>query len=39
MKGVMRFGNKGKLSPQYVVPYEVLQRFRKVPYELKLTSD
>ena len=25
MKGVMRFGRKGKLSPRYVCPYEVLQ--------------
>ena len=24
MKGVMRFGKKGKLSPRYVGPYEVL---------------
>ena len=24
--GFMRFGKKGKLSPRYVVPYEVLQR-------------
>ena len=26
MKGVMRFGRKGKLSPRYVGPYEILQR-------------
>ena len=24
MKGVMRFGRKGKLSPIYVGPYEIL---------------
>ena len=24
MKGVMRFGRKGKLSPRYVGPYEIL---------------
>ena len=26
MKGVMRFGNKGKLSSRYIGPYEILQR-------------
>ncbi|XP_075111390.1 uncharacterized protein LOC142181773 [Nicotiana tabacum] len=26
MKGVMRFGKKGKLSPRYVGPYRVTQR-------------
>ncbi|WMV30164.1 hypothetical protein MTR67_023549 [Solanum verrucosum] len=36
MKGVMRFGKKGKLSPRYVGPYEILKRARKVDYELKL---
>ena len=25
MKGVMRFGKKGKLSPRYVGPHEILQ--------------
>ena len=33
MKGVMRFGKKGKLSPRYVGPDEVLQRVRNVAYE------
>ncbi|XP_021740113.1 uncharacterized protein LOC110706502 [Chenopodium quinoa] len=32
MKGVMRFGKKGKLSPKYIVPYEILQRTGKVAY-------
>ena len=36
IKGVMRFKKKGKLIPQYVSPYEVLQRVDKVKYELKL---
>ena len=26
MKGVMRFGKKGKLSPKYIGPYEILER-------------
>ena len=25
IKGVMRFGKKGKLSPRYIGPYEILQ--------------
>ncbi|WMV25057.1 hypothetical protein MTR67_018442 [Solanum verrucosum] len=36
MREVMRFGKKGKLSPRYVGPYEILKRVRKVAYELKL---
>lgn len=39
MKGVMRFGNKGKLNPLYVGLYEVLQRVGKDSYELILPSD
>ena len=35
----MRFGKKGKLSPRYVHPYEVLQQIGKVSYELKLHSE
>ena len=38
IKGVVRFGKKGKLSPCYVDPYENLQRVVKVAYELKLPS-
>ena len=26
MRGVMRFGKKGKLSPRYVGPFEVIER-------------
>ena len=26
MKGVMRFGKKGKLNPRYIGPYEILER-------------
>ncbi|XP_070028716.1 uncharacterized protein [Nicotiana sylvestris] len=36
MKGVMRFGKKGKLSPQFIRPFEVLRRIREVTYKLAL---
>ena len=39
MKGVVIFGKKGKLSPRYVGPYEILQRVGMVAYELKLPSE
>ena len=39
MKGVMRFGRKGKLSPRYVGPYEIIQRVVEVAYELALPAD
>ena len=38
MKGVMRFGKKGKLSPRYVGPYKILKRIGKVTYELELPA-
>ena len=39
MKRVVRFGKKGKLSPSYVGPYEILQRVNKDAYELKIPSE
>ncbi|WMV30770.1 hypothetical protein MTR67_024155 [Solanum verrucosum] len=36
MKGVMRFGRRGKLSPRYIRPFEILQTVGEVAYELAL---
>ena len=39
MRGVKRFGKKGKLSPRYVGPYKILSRVGKVAYEVELPSE
>ncbi|WMV55247.1 hypothetical protein MTR67_048632 [Solanum verrucosum] len=39
MKGVMRFGKKGNLSPRYVGQYQILRRIGKVAYELESPNE
>ncbi|WMV37591.1 hypothetical protein MTR67_030976 [Solanum verrucosum] len=36
MKGVIRFGKRGKLSSRYIGPFEVLKRMGEAAYELAL---
>ena len=35
-KGLSRFGKKGKLSPRYIGPFEILKKVGRVAYELAL---
>ncbi|KAH0694961.1 hypothetical protein KY285_022058 [Solanum tuberosum] len=39
MKGIMRFGKKGKLSPRYIGPYRIAKRIDNVAYELELPQE
>ncbi|WMV28192.1 hypothetical protein MTR67_021577 [Solanum verrucosum] len=39
MKGVMRFGKKGKLCPRYIRPYRISKRIDNVAYELELPQE
>ncbi|XP_074291098.1 uncharacterized protein LOC141617863 [Silene latifolia] len=36
MKGVMRFGKRGKFSQKYIGPYEILDKVGEVAYHLAL---
>ncbi|KAA0045482.1 pol protein [Cucumis melo var. makuwa] len=38
MKGVLRFEKKGKLSPRFVGPFEILERIGTIAYRLALLS-
>ncbi|CAL2257018.1 unnamed protein product [Prunus armeniaca] len=37
-KGVMRLRKRGKLSPRYIGPYEIVERIGPVAYRLVLTE-
>nr|XP_009794039.1 PREDICTED: uncharacterized protein LOC104240843 [Nicotiana sylvestris] len=39
MKGVMQFGKRGKLSPKFIGPYEILDRVGVVAYHLELPPE
>ena len=39
MKGVMRFGKKGKLAPRYVRPFEIRSRVGEVAFRLVLPPE
>ncbi|XP_070002217.1 uncharacterized protein [Nicotiana sylvestris] len=39
MKGIMRFGKKGKLSLGYIRPYRIIQRIGQVAYKLELPPE
>ncbi|KAI5344802.1 hypothetical protein L3X38_012679 [Prunus dulcis] len=38
-KGVVRFGKRGKLSPRYIGPYEIIEHVGPVDYRLALPAD
>ena len=35
-RGVVRFGKRGKLSPRFIGPFEILERMGTVAYQLAL---
>ena len=38
-KGVLRFGKRGKLSPRYIGPYEIVSKVGPVAYKFKLPPE
>ena len=38
-KGILRFGKRGKLSPRYIGPYEIIDKVGEVAYRLSLPSE
>ncbi|GAA0187595.1 hypothetical protein LIER_34884 [Lithospermum erythrorhizon] len=38
-KSVLRFGKKGKLSPRYIGPYEIIAKVGLVPYRITLPPE
>ena len=38
-RGVVRFGKRGKLSPRFIGPFEILERVGTIAYQLALPLD